>query len=445
MRVTRRRKLRRIRTRQILKVCVLAIIATTFCRRTSTVATCGRDVEETTDDSWIRPRARIFLERWASHGHRVLNLVSYTCVCLSPVPLVNSLTSTLLSCPEIFYDSAWRKLFAVPLVCISHGCLSRFGRSHFVYADFVVQSYTRVVALDIVPKKLRENGKVAVLLEPRQHPFEGLPSSAFGTPGTLAFRHRQIFVRELKNYDYFLVQEDDVSYTADSIMHYIKSHEIMAKFQPALHPAFFDTEMYDANVHVSYRMREGYIFQVQNRLYFSSINEPGGRGYIIPRAELFSLIDEDGLSNFLDVEQVSGEFNPQVSSFATTGRKLRLVFPLENWAKGAISHLSNKYIKYEVDANMQSMFSTIRSTELAAAFSSCEKANMNVHVNLSIIGNCNMCIENGQAAYMKTSLAAQPFTARKITFSFTCEDKELIKYPGFEQEQTYSSERVTKG
>jgi len=171
MRVTRRRKLRRRWTRQVLKACALAIIMTTFRRRTSTVATCGRAVKETTDENWIRPRARMFLERWASRGHHVRNLVSYACVCLSPVPLLNSLTSTLLSCPEVFYDSAWRKLFAVPLVCVSHGCLSRFGRSHFVYADFVVQSYTRVVALDIVPKKLRENGKVAVMLEPRQHPL----------------------------------------------------------------------------------------------------------------------------------------------------------------------------------------------------------------------------------------------------------------------------------
>lgn len=154
-----------------MKVCVLVIVLVTLRQRTSTVATCRRDALPRTDGDWIRPRARVFLERWASRGHHVLNLASYTCVCLSPIPLLNSLTLALLSCPEVFYDNAWRKLFRVPTVCVSHGCLSRFGRSHFVYADFVVQSFAPVVALDVRPNKLHKTGKVAVMLEPRQHPL----------------------------------------------------------------------------------------------------------------------------------------------------------------------------------------------------------------------------------------------------------------------------------
>ena len=48
---------------------------------------------------------------------------------------------------------------------------------------------------------------IAVRLEFFQH--RKLPNGAYGTKGDLAIRYREIFLRELDNYDTFIVQEDD--------------------------------------------------------------------------------------------------------------------------------------------------------------------------------------------------------------------------------------------
>ena len=47
----------------------------------------------------------------------------------------------------------------------------------------------------------------------------GLPPTAFGTPGDLAIRYRELFLKELNNYELFLVQEDDIDIRPASILY----------------------------------------------------------------------------------------------------------------------------------------------------------------------------------------------------------------------------------
>jgi hypothetical protein len=57
------------------------------------------------------------------------------------------------------------------------------------------------------------------------YPFRPLPEGAFGTSGDLAIPYREIFHREQNNFDFFLVQEDDVSYDIVAVQYlltYIK-------------------------------------------------------------------------------------------------------------------------------------------------------------------------------------------------------------------------------
>ena len=63
-------------------------------------------------------------------------------------------------------------------------------------------------------------------------PWEALPATAFGTAGTLACRHREIFVRERKNYDFFIVQEDDVLYSVENILYFMSQYHFMKQMQP---------------------------------------------------------------------------------------------------------------------------------------------------------------------------------------------------------------------
>ena len=123
------------------------------------------------EHSFLRPHARRLLNKWDGRSHKFFNAISYTCVLVAQIPIFRSLTYPLLTCPEVFLERSWRTLFSVPNICVSHSCLSAYGRSHFVYADFVVQTFEHVVALAIRPKKLAEDAKVAVLLEPRKLPL----------------------------------------------------------------------------------------------------------------------------------------------------------------------------------------------------------------------------------------------------------------------------------
>lgn len=118
---------------------------------------------------WVSERTRQFFTRWRFHKTR--NAAIYACVSTRNVPVIRYLVYILFTCPDVFYEHAYEKLFDVPPVCISHSCLKRFGRSHFVYAEFVLKTFDVITAKKVHPAEPRADGKIAVLLEPRLHPL----------------------------------------------------------------------------------------------------------------------------------------------------------------------------------------------------------------------------------------------------------------------------------
>ena len=94
-------------------------------------------------------------------------------------------------------------------------------------------------------------------------PFRALTKNAYGTAGDLAIRHREIPSREKHNYDYFVVQENDVSYTIRNIEYYIRSMRYLSDTN--YYPTFTDYEKSrdrPPREMVDWRLRNGRIFLI---------------------------------------------------------------------------------------------------------------------------------------------------------------------------------------
>ena len=123
--------------------------------------------QEQLSQPWVGGGTDAFARRW--ENHKVRNALVYSCIGTRHFPILGSLVRFILSCPEVFYDARYDDLFGVPKLCLAHSCLQHYGKSHFVYATFVVKTYDNVVSRTIRPAKATAEGKIAVLVEPRLH------------------------------------------------------------------------------------------------------------------------------------------------------------------------------------------------------------------------------------------------------------------------------------
>jgi len=118
---------------------------------------------------WLSFRSTSFISLWRSHKTR--NMVMYACISTRRIPIVNVVVYHAFTCPDVVYDERYELLFEVPRVCLSHKCLRWLGRSHFIYAEFVLKTFDIVISATISPPRPETEGKIAVLLEPRNHPM----------------------------------------------------------------------------------------------------------------------------------------------------------------------------------------------------------------------------------------------------------------------------------
>jgi len=118
---------------------------------------------------WVSDRTVKFTHKWRNHKTR--NAAAYLCVSTRKCPLLNALVYRLLACPDVFYDDRHEKLFEVPTLCVRHSCVKRFGRSHYVYAEFILSTFEAVIRKSIQPPRPTPEGKIAVIVEPRKHPL----------------------------------------------------------------------------------------------------------------------------------------------------------------------------------------------------------------------------------------------------------------------------------
>ena len=119
--------------------------------------------------TWTSEQTISFSKRWTHHKHR--NVAVYACVSTRKVFLLRSLVRYFLSCPPVFYERRYEGLFNVPEYCFSRTCLHSFGKSHYVYAEFVLQTFDAIITQNFSPAVPTVDGKIAVLVEPREHPL----------------------------------------------------------------------------------------------------------------------------------------------------------------------------------------------------------------------------------------------------------------------------------
>ena len=118
---------------------------------------------------WVDGRSQHFSRRWK--GVRERNIAVYVCISTRNAPVLRAIAYALLGCPHVLYRVEYEELFEVPKACFSHKCLKPYGRSHFLYAEFVLKTYSAIVSKKIRPPRPVSDGKVAVLVEPRAHPL----------------------------------------------------------------------------------------------------------------------------------------------------------------------------------------------------------------------------------------------------------------------------------
>ncbi len=149
----------------------IAYSTLTVWRATQTLAATVECFErgQTWDITWANRRTILFTTFW--HTHRLRNFAVYLCASTRHIFILKNVIYHTLTCPHVFYDAHYDILFEAPKACFSHGCLKRYGASHYIYAEFVLQTFDAVTNTNIEPPKPTSQGKVAVLVEPRQHPL----------------------------------------------------------------------------------------------------------------------------------------------------------------------------------------------------------------------------------------------------------------------------------
>ena len=146
-------------TRFVRVILVLLLVANVSWQRhyATSFAQLGLSSETV---SWVDARTMQFSRMWPTH--QVRNIALYVCISTRKFLVLRSLSHTLLLCPNVIYNRDYDDLFDVPSFCFSHKCLNRFGRSHYLYAEFVLKTINSVTSTKIQPCRPTQGGKVAV-------------------------------------------------------------------------------------------------------------------------------------------------------------------------------------------------------------------------------------------------------------------------------------------
>lgn len=118
---------------------------------------------------WISARSKLFSRRWVTH--KAKNVAVYACISTRHFPIVKSVIYFLFTCPDTIYAQRYDDFFDVPWSCFTHKCLKAYGRSHYIYAEFVLNTYSAITSRRLAPPKPSDDGKIAVIVEPRNHPL----------------------------------------------------------------------------------------------------------------------------------------------------------------------------------------------------------------------------------------------------------------------------------
>lgn len=176
-------------------------------------------------------------------------------------------------------------------------------------------------------------------LELRTFERRPIPAGSFGTAGDLAIRHREIFCKNLHDFDIFVSQEDDVSIGLRNI-EYFKTH--VHRFQGTKYfPGLVFNEFDDGRWFTDFRLRNGLIFYLNGRPVFRSTYGTNPCVYIISRDELHYYATN---SSWIDPSSIQGEFNVMAATYAFMDGHKEIVIPLDDWESAMYHHMPNRYI-----------------------------------------------------------------------------------------------------
>ena len=203
--------------------------------------------------------------------------------------------------------------------------------------------------------------------------FENLPEGAFGTSGTIACKHREVYKELVNQYDIYMSQEDDVAVFPH---HFSYFYKWMKQFYGTnFYPTFIlfeilhgrseshskSTKLNISQIFVTWRLKKGYLYRENEHFFIvSDILWPM---YMLTNNMLNSeLSDKTWLEK---CQNITGEYNPYFNSPSWFASKYRLVLPAADLLLSLIHHLPNKYVNLPHD-NSQPFFNEISLEESAA-------------------------------------------------------------------------------
>ena len=313
--------------------------------------------------------------------------------------------------------------------------------------------------LDLGSKKYfcsRVNFTIPIRLE--FYEFRKLPKKAFGTKGDLAIRYREIFLREVENFDTFIVQEDDVIFRKETVSYF---YEYLSFFQKhggeKYLPALYDAEVNEETreKYASWRLTNGTFFRIRNKTFFRSGHSIGGRSLILSREMLQKNVLINKKDEWINSSLTQGEFNPVVSSFVwmenvqgTSWKRLKhrlmetkkiFLFPIDHnvWQNSEIHHLPNKYLKHSMKTGEPGGYQNdwLKIVELKIIFKECLRErdideNSIVDNKLVFTGSsCAKCLNYGGSVSMRTVIHDELSKyIRSIEVDFKCKMTSLLKW-----------------
>ena len=295
------------------------------------------------------------------------------------------------------------------------------------------------MTIDIQSRKChRIDDTIEVRIE--KFPWRDIPPGCLGTYGDLSIRHREVFAREINNFDLFISQENDIKFTSLSLHNFVTTYQSFSRTgrgrpRPLLHMF----ERLDGQTYADWRLRLGKIYKVGAEVVFEPTHFGAGCcGYIAFRNDLITLMGSN-VSAWCDPKEVKGEFNPAVSSWNSMLSHFDLVIRLPLSRQGSVDagvgfhHMSNRLVKNaktNSDLYTHPDFGLITWEEWAVIHSHCLPKPVNakslVATTVTVSGSeCRSCIDRNKKVELKTSLRLEArgelTNHRRVDAVFSCE------------------------
>lgn len=170
----------------------------------------------------------------------------------------------------------------------------------------------------------------------------GLPNA---DPRSLVFAHRQLFIDNINNYDFFLYTEDDILITQQNIEAFLEINGMLLEHQV---PGFIRYEVNQNNeklltdIHYNYHWLSKSVKLIKNKI-FAELNNKHSGCYILTKSQLSIAIKSGNYSNFPRISAGGGVLeSASADPFIDCG--LEKVICLSDIDRFLVHHLPNNYV-----------------------------------------------------------------------------------------------------